>query len=97
MKKIYTENGQVCMISYRIQKYYEGKGLTYILLIYFDQKREKQTRHSFTRLKESIQRFSYLPEDQKCKVILGDGNNAKQCASFLKTILDIRRFVLINK
>ena len=50
----------------------------------------------FTRLEESIQGFSYISEEQKFKTILSDGNNVKQCASFLKTILEIRRSELMK-
>ena len=50
----------------------------------------------FTSLEESIQGFSYISEEQKFKTILSDGNNVKQCASFLKTILEIRRSELMK-
>ena len=50
----------------------------------------------FTRLEESIQGFSYISEEQKFKAILSDGYNVKQCASFLKTILKIRRSELMK-
>ena len=50
----------------------------------------------FTRLEESIQGFSYLSEEQKFKTILSDGNNVKQCESFLQTILKIRRSELMK-
>ena len=55
-----------------------------------------QSATTFTRLEESIQGFPYLPEDQKFKVILNDGNNIKQCASFFKTILEITRSELMK-
>ena len=42
------------------------------------------------------QGFSYSPEQQKFKMILIDGNNVKQCATFLKTILEIRRSELMK-
>ena len=50
----------------------------------------------FTRLEESIQGLSYISEEQKFKTILSDGNDVKQCASFLKTILYIRRSELMK-
>ena len=50
----------------------------------------------FARLEESIQGFSYISEEQKFKTILSDGNNVRQCASFLKTILEIRRSELMK-
>ena len=50
----------------------------------------------FTRLEESVQGFSYISEEQKFKTILSDGNNVKQCARFLITILEIRRSELMK-
>ena len=49
----------------------------------------------FTRLEESIQEVSYS-EEQEFKMILSDRNNVKQYASFLKTILEIRRSELMK-
>ena len=51
----------------------------------------------FPKLEESlIQGGYYLSEEEKFKIILSDGNNIKQCASLLKSILEIGRSELMK-
>ena len=38
----------------------------------------------------------FLPEDQKLKIILSDGNNLNLCERFLEIILKIRRSELMK-
>ena len=78
-------------VPYTIAKMLKTKNLSFTCPFY-----NAQSATTFTRLEESIQGFPYLLEDQKFKVILNDGNNIKQCASFFKTILEITRSELMK-